>query len=146
MPAYPVNQLPESGAVDEALAAAPLLTEFRTQLDQVSMTAAERDLVARQAATLIDAEFHAELQDIFNDLRDLHTLYVLPRPYLGRLATVGMLIEQCWEGGQPRWLVSHARPDLVGDTGLVRGAEITHWNGSPIAVAVARHAESEAGR
>ena len=178
MPAYPVNQLPESGAVDEALAAAPLLTEFRTQLDQVSMTAAERDLVARQAATLIDevyvhlwqkramygidpsqrlrllrrrigqvtdAEFHAELQDIFNDLRDLHTLYVLPRPYLGRLATVGMLIEQCWEGGQPRWLVSHARPDQVGDPRLVRGAEITHWNGSPIAVAVARHAESEAG-
>src|SRR6266511_3311364 len=178
MPAYPVNQLPESGAVDEALAAAPLLTEFRTQLDQVSMTAAERDLVARQAAALIDevyvhlwqkramygidpsqrlrllrrrigqvtvAEFHAELQDIFNDLRDLHTLYVLPRPYLGRLATVGMLIEQCWEGGQPRWLVSHARPDLVGDPRLVRGAEITHWNGSPIAVAVARHAESEAG-
>src|SRR5207248_5843349 len=32
-----------------------------------------------------------------------------------------------------------------GDPALVPGVEITHWNGSPIAVAVAHHAEEEAG-
>jgi C-terminal processing protease CtpA/Prc len=161
-----------------AAAAAPLLTDFREQLDQRSLTDEERDLVARQAARLVDdvyvhqwqkramygidasqrlrllrrrlgqlseAEFHNELQRIFTDLRDLHTLYVLPRPYVGKLATVGMLIEQCWVDGEPRWLVSHVRPELVGDPKLVRGAEITHWNGAPIAVAVARNAEKEGG-
>jgi C-terminal processing protease CtpA/Prc len=102
-------------------------------------------LLRRRLGQLTDVQFHAELQRIFDDLRDLHTQYVLPRPYQGLFASLGLLIEQCWVGDEPRWLASHVRADMVGDPALVPGAEITHWNGSPIAVAVARHAEDEAG-
>jgi hypothetical protein len=102
-------------------------------------------LLRRQLGQLTDARFHAELQRIFDDLRDLHTQYVLPRPYPGRFASLGLLIEQCWQDDNPHWLASHVRADMVGDPKLVRGAEITHWNGVPIAVAVERHADSEGG-
>jgi C-terminal processing protease CtpA/Prc len=102
-------------------------------------------LLRRRLAQLTDVQFHAGLQRIFDDLRDLHTQYVLPRQYQGLLASLGLLIEQYWEGDEPHWLASHVRADMVGDSALVPGVEITHWNGSPIAVAVARHAEDEAG-
>jgi Peptidase family S41 len=102
-------------------------------------------LLRRQLGQLSDAQFQSELQRIFDDLHDLHTQYVLPRPYQGRLASLGLLIEKCWEDGNPRWLASHVRADLVGDPRLVAGAEITHWNGTPIAVAVDRHADREGG-
>lgn len=102
-------------------------------------------LLRRRLGRLTDVQFHAELQRIFDDLRDLHTQYVLPQQYQGRFASLGLLVEQYWEGGEPHWLASHVRADMVGDPKLVPGAEITHWNGAPIAVAVARHADDEAG-
>jgi Peptidase family S41 len=165
-------------AAVQALAAAPLLADFRAAVEAGVLTAADREFVVQQAAAVIDgvyvhlwqkramygvdpsqrlrslrrrlgqlteAQFHAELQRIFDDLRDLHTQYVLPRPYQGRIASLGLLIERCWEDGKPRWLASHVRADLVGDPQLNAGAEITHWNGTPVAVAVNRHADSEGG-
>ena len=42
-------------------------------------------------------------------------------------------------------MVSKVFDALTGDPHLVPGAEVTHWNGSPIALAVARNAELEAG-
>jgi hypothetical protein len=42
-------------------------------------------------------------------------------------------------------MVSKVFDALTGDPHLVAGAEVSHWNGSPIALAVARHAELEAG-
>ena len=42
-------------------------------------------------------------------------------------------------------MVSKVFNALTGDPHLVAGAEVTHWNGSPIALAVARNAELEAG-
>ena len=35
--------------------------------------------------------------------------------------------------------------NLTGDPNLAAGVEVTHWNGSPIALAVARVADREAG-
>jgi hypothetical protein len=102
-------------------------------------------LLHRRLGQFTDMQFHAELQRVFDDLRDLHTQYILPRRYQGLFATLGLLIEQSWTGDEPHWLVSHVRADLVGDPALVPGAEITHWNGMPVAVAVARHAQDEAG-
>ena len=102
-------------------------------------------LLRRRLAQLTDVQFHAELQRIFDELRDLHTQYILPRPYQGRFASLGLLIEQAWDGDNPHWLASHVRADMVADPKLVVGVEITHWNGAPIAVAVARYADSEAG-
>ena len=92
-----------------------------------------------------DPQFHAELLRIFTDLRDLHTNYILPSPYQGPFAFLGILLEQHWENGEPRWMVSKVFDALTGDPHLVPGAEVTHWNGSPIALAVARNAELEAG-
>nr|BFE71353.1 hypothetical protein GCM10020092_046540 [Actinoplanes digitatis] len=102
-------------------------------------------LLRHRLARLTDAQFHAELLRIFIELRDLHTNYVLPRPYQGPFAFLGVLLEQFWRDGKPGFLVSKTFPHLTGDPQLVDGAEITHWNGAPIALAVARNADREAG-
>jgi peptidase S41-like protein len=102
-------------------------------------------LLRRRLTQMTDAQFHAELLRIFTELRDLHTNYILPSPYQGPFAFLGILIEQHWENGEPRWMVSKVFNALTGDPHLVPGAEVTHWNGSPIALAVARTAELEAG-
>ena len=102
-------------------------------------------LLRHRLGQMTDPQFHAELLRIFTDLRDLHTNYILPRPYQGPFAFLGILLEQHWENGEPRWMVSKVFDALTGDPHLVPGAEVTHWNGSPIALAVARNAELEAG-
>ena len=154
------------------------MPQFRTAVAQGGLSIAEREILVRQAAEMIDglyvhllhkramygiepsqrlrllrhrlpkltdAQFHAELLRIFVDLRDLHTNYVLPAPYQGPFAFLGVLLEQYWQGDQPRWLVSKVFDHLTGDPHLVAGAEVSHWNGAPIALAVARTAEREAG-
>jgi len=109
-------------------------------------------LLRRRLAQMTDAEFHAELLRVFSELHDLHTIYILPRPYqgpsgpqTGPFAFLGILLEQYWEVEEPHWMVSKVFAHLTGDPHLVPGAEVLHWNGSPIAVAVARAAEQAAG-
>ena len=102
-------------------------------------------LLRRRLAQMTDGQFHAELLRIFTELRDLHTNYILPSPYQGPFAFLGILLEQHWDADEPRWMVSKVWDGLTGDPHLVPGAELTHWNGSPIALAVARNAELEAG-
>jgi Peptidase family S41 len=102
-------------------------------------------LLRHRIGQMTDPQFHAELLRIFTELRDLHTNYILPRPYQGPFAFLGILLEQHWENGEPRWMVSKVFDALTGDPHLVAGAEVTHWNGSPVALAVARNAELEAG-
>jgi C-terminal processing protease CtpA/Prc len=102
-------------------------------------------LLRRRLAQVSDAEFHAQLSRILMELRDLHTVYVRPAPYRGRIAALGILVEHYVEGGESHFMVSKASPQLTGDTGLVAGAEVLHWNGSPMGLAVARNADREAG-
>jgi C-terminal processing protease CtpA/Prc len=102
-------------------------------------------LLRHRQSRLTDAAFHAELLRIFVELRDLHTNYILPQPYQGPFAFLGVLLEQFWQDGRPAFLVSKTFPHLVGDARLVEGAEITHWNGAPIGLAVTRNADREAG-
>ena len=102
-------------------------------------------LLRRRLTQLSDTEFHAELSRIFVELRDLHTLYVLPRPYRGPVAALGLMVERFVEGGRERFMVSKASAALTGDPNLVPGSEALHWNGAPMALAVARNAEREAG-
>jgi hypothetical protein len=143
------------------LGAIHTLPEFRAIVDSDPMTPADRETLVEQAAIMIDGvyahllqkramygsdpsqllrllqrrfpqltdrQFHTELLRIFIDLRDLHTNYILPRPYQGPdgpsqgpFAFLGILLEQYWQDGEP------------------------HWNGSPIALAVARNGELDAG-
>jgi C-terminal processing protease CtpA/Prc len=102
-------------------------------------------VLRRRAATIPDAEFHAQLREVFADLQDLHTVYTLPMSYYA-VATLGFLVERCFDGGEPRDVVAHVSRTLLGQRSRISvGAELTHWNGAPIDAAVARYAEREAG-
>ncbi|KAB2341016.1 S41 family peptidase [Actinomadura rudentiformis] len=87
--------------------------------------------------------FHAELVDIFNSLRDLHTRYVLPRPFSDAVARLPFLLREFTEDGRRRYLVGRRianEPELPHES-FRFGVEITHWSGVPIERAVERHAE-----
>ncbi|HET9141577.1 S41 family peptidase [Actinophytocola sp.] len=104
----------------------------------------QRLRLLRHRPALPEDQFHAELQRIFLGLCDLHTNYILPDRYRG-FAFLGVLIEQYEDDAGPHWIVSKVFDHLVGDPNLTVGAELTHWNGMPIAIAVQRNAEREAG-
>jgi hypothetical protein len=76
-------------------------------------------LLQRRLPQLTDRQFHAELLRIFVDLRDLHTNYILPGPYQGPFAFLGILLEQYWQDGRPHWMVSKVWNGLTGDPHLV---------------------------
>jgi len=91
-----------------------------------------------------EIEFHNEISRIFNSLRDLHTSYRLPYPYLGKSAWLPFLIEQIFENGVQKYIVSK----IIGDAGpdsFKTGVTVTHWNGMPIHQAVLHNAEHHAG-
>lgn len=102
-------------------------------------------LLEQRAAEPSIIEFHAELLDIFKELRDLHTNYSLPAPFGTQIAFLGILVEQYVENGQRKWMVSKIAEHLVTDPTLEPDVEITHWNGMPIGAAVWRNADKEAG-
>ena len=88
--------------------------------------------------------FHAEMSDIFSSLRDLHTNYLLPDPYRGQLAFLPFLVEEFFERGRPRYLVTKVMQGAPsGDFGP--GALVTYWNGMPIERAIEVNAARFAG-
>lgn len=91
-----------------------------------------------------EAEFHAELTSIFSSLRDLHTNYLLPAPFADKSAFLPFLVEDYFQGGQRRYLVSHVTPG-AGDETFQPGVEVTYWNGMPIERAVWNNAQRYAG-
>ena len=105
-------------------------------------------LLRREAAGMSDAAFHDEVCDIVNALRDGHTDYTAPGPRNAASVVLRpfFMVERCWIPGQDRWawLATHLQGVGPEDT-LTEGAELTHWNGVPIDVAIARNAEREWG-
>jgi imidazolonepropionase-like amidohydrolase len=101
-----------------------------------------------QNETTMDPEltFHAEMSDIFNSLRDLHTGYRLPAPFSSRVAWLPFLVEECFEGSppRPRYLVTKVVAD-AGPRDFKPGVEITHWNGMTMAQAIDRNGDRQAG-
>jgi len=91
--------------------------------------------------------FHAELVDVFNSLRDLHTRYVLPLPFAGAAASLPFLLKEFTEAGKRRYLVSRRAPNQPElDLASFRfGVEVTHWSGVPIARAIDRFADRMPG-
>jgi Peptidase family S41 len=102
-------------------------------------------LLRRRMGTLDDRAFHAELLDIFISVRDLHTNYLLPVPFGGRVAFLGVLVERFTNGNQTKWVISKVSRLLETEPSLRPGAVVTHWNGAPIEQAVWRNAQREAG-
>lgn len=102
-------------------------------------------LLRRKVETLSERQFHNAMIDIFKRLRDLHTNYVLPSSYQGRIAFLPFLMEEYYDNqGVRHYIVSRM---LVGFSHpeFGPGAEILKWSGAPIDIAVAEVADQEAG-
>ena len=89
-------------------------------------------------------EFHAEMVATFKQLRDLHTVYVLPEPYRSRVTFLPFEVGEFFDGDDRRYVVTRVKPGAETPT-FRPGVRITHWNGTPIRRAVERNADREAG-
>ena len=101
-------------------------------------------LLRLRHTALDERDFQSAMIDIFVGLRDLHTNYMLPSAYHRKYAFLPFRIEEYYENEQRKYLVSGVSP-VNTDPKLTPGAEITHWNGVPIDLAVAHNASREAG-
>jgi len=88
-------------------------------------------------------EFHAELLRIFLSVRDLHTNYLLPKPFSDRVAFVPFDIERYVDDG-PHYLVSHIVSGFSHPT-FTEGVEVRGWNGIPIDRAIEVIADRHGG-
>src|SRR5215218_3942113 len=108
-------------------------------------------LLRLRHAGLNEREFQSSLMDVFLGLRDLHTKYMLPAGYRTWFAFLPFRVEEFYEPGglspvNPvrRYAVSWVSP-VNRVASLKEGVIVTHWNGSPIDLAVARNGSREAG-
>ncbi|GAA0275075.1 hypothetical protein GCM10010302_10910 [Streptomyces polychromogenes] len=88
--------------------------------------------------------FHAEMSEIFHSVRDLHTNYLLPNPYRGKIAFLPFLVERYEDAQGEHFMVAHVAQGFSAP-GFEPGVEITHWSGIPIAKAVDLNAARFAG-
>ena len=101
-------------------------------------------LLRRTLGTVTEREFHNEMISIFKELRDLHTNYILPVPYNQHTAFLPFLMEEYFDNGERRYIVTRMLAGFVHVT-FAPGVEVTHWSGVPIDQAIATNAEREAG-
>ncbi len=91
-----------------------------------------------------EIDFHNDLVRIFISLRDLHTMYQLPRPFNGKMAFLPYDIEEYFVNRRRQYLATN----LIGKPGpdsFKEGVEVTHWNGTPIDRIVNQNADRHAG-
>ena len=102
--------------------------------------------------------FHKRMMEIFASTRDLHTLYLLPKPFSDRVAYLPYLIEQYFERDKngrrvEKFMISRVveeffkalpnpGPEVIN---LEAGVEVLHWNGVPIKRAIELNGETQAG-
>jgi Peptidase family S41 len=104
-----------------------------------------------QKPQLEKREFFNELLSIFNQLRDLHTTFVLPEPFRSAFAYLPFELERCVddadEDDEDMYVVSQVKTEEEEpiDPDFRRGSIVTYWNGTPIRLVVAANAEREAG-
>ncbi|MEV5963624.1 S41 family peptidase [Kribbella sp. NPDC051952] len=105
-----------------------------------------RARMERQTAGTMEAEwiFHRQMSSIFHSVRDLHTNYLLPAPFAGKIAYLPFMIEKCYDAGADRYLITQTVTGFQAPQ-FGPGAEVTHWNGTPIARAVALNGAVFAG-
>ncbi|MFC4009293.1 S41 family peptidase [Nonomuraea purpurea] len=102
--------------------------------------------LSRQSDATMDAEwrFHAEMSEIFHSVRDLHTNYLLPQPFAGKIAYLPYQIEEYYDQGTRHYVVTRVVEGFSAQ-GFGPGVEVTHWNGIPIERAVDVNAARYAG-
>jgi len=101
-------------------------------------------LLRNRHDNMSDRRFHDVMLDIVTSVRDLHTNYVLPRPYGGKVAFLPFMLEDCYEGLAHIFLVTKLLGGIA-DPDFQPGAEVTHWNGVPIDRVVELSAAREPG-
>ena len=101
-------------------------------------------LLRFRLAGLSERQFHDEMIDIFVDLRDLHTNYILPSPYSTKTAFLPFLLEEFYEGDTRKYLVSKMLAGFTHPT-FKPGVIVTSWSGVPIERAVELNADRQAG-
>lgn len=100
----------------------------------------------RQTPQTMEPEwkFHRQMSEIFHSVRDLHTNYLLPRPFAGKIAFLPFLIEKCHVGNTEQYVVTAMMQGFSAPQ-FGPGVQVTHWNGTPIARAVALNGAQFAG-
>jgi C-terminal processing protease CtpA/Prc len=88
-----------------------------------------------------DLGFHAALCAVFAELRDLHTLYLLPKTFAASVAFLPFQIGLPAEGG----VIVTQVLDGFGHRPFRPGVELLAWSGVPIARAIARVASISGG-
>ncbi len=91
-----------------------------------------------------ELEFHKEMLNIFNSIRDLHTNYVLPRPFSDHTAALPFEIGSYIQNKKRKFIVTKIFSDTL-PSSFKPGVEITHWNGVPMHRAVELNADRNAG-
>lgn len=96
-----------------------------------------RTQLSRQTEATMGPEwlFHRELASIFLSVRDLHTNYLLPQPFAGKVAYLPFLLEKASDDVGEHYLVTSMVTGFTAP-GFGLGVEVTHWNGVPIGTAV----------
>jgi len=89
-------------------------------------------------------EFHRQMADVFNSVRDLHTNYLLPAPFNKTVAFLPFDIEEYFENDAPHYIAAHFVQGFS-HRHFKPGVEITLWNGVPIKRAVEVCANRHAG-
>lgn len=89
-------------------------------------------------------EFHREMLEVFNSVRDLHTNYLLPAPFNNTVAFLPFDVEEYFDEKEPKYIASHFMQGFSHQH-FKPGVEITMWNGVPIGRAIAVNANRHAG-
>ena len=96
-----------------------------------------RTRLERQTAETMDPEwmFHADLSRTFHSVRDLHTNYILPLPFSGKVAFLPFQVEEYFDDqGSPVYMVTRLMQGFSAPQ--LRHADVKYWNGVPIERAV----------
>jgi C-terminal processing protease CtpA/Prc len=109
-----------------------------------------REELIRGRRSMAELEFHRRMAAIFVGLRDRHTSYVLPSAYRRTIAFLPFLIEAVGTGRDRAYIVSKVFGTFNGEFAVPANPHddpvvITHWNGVPIARAVALNGDRNAG-
>jgi C-terminal processing protease CtpA/Prc len=96
-----------------------------------------------------DHSFHNELLEIFSSLRDLHTKYILPRPFKNRFAFLPFLIEEYYPtpfDNDPKYIITTYFEDILAKkSGFRTGLEVLYWNNIPIKKAIGLNSRNQSG-
>ncbi len=91
-----------------------------------------------------EMSFHTEVTDIFTELRDLHTNYLLPGYFARAVAFLPFRVKYCIDGDAPAYIVTETMGGIA-DSTFEPGVRLDYWNAVPIDRAVEMAADFHAG-